>query len=92
MASVHGLVQGVGFRWFTQREATRLRLDGWVVNQTDGSVGIVAEGSPQTLRALVAVLQQGPAAASVREVVVRYEPARGNLSGFEMRSGAHRGD
>lgn len=92
VATVHGSVQGVGFRWFAQREASRLGLVGWVTNQADGTVEVVAEGSLDALSAMAAALREGPAAATVREVVVRYEPARGNLTGFLVRSGAHRGD
>jgi len=92
VATVHGSVQGVGFRWFVQRAAARLDLEGWVVNQADGTVEVVAEGPPQVLGDLEAALRAGPPAARVREVTVRFEPARGNLSGFSVRSGAHRGD
>jgi acylphosphatase len=91
-ATVQGMVQGVGFRWFVQREATRLSLRGWVANELDGSVAVVAEGDRADLERMVAVLNQGPAGSAVRDVAARYEPARGNLDPFEIRSGAHRGD
>ena len=92
MASVHGFVQGVGFRWFVQREAARLGVQGWVANDVDGSVQVVAEGTRERLEELEAVLRDGPPAASVSDVRVRHEPARGNLAGFTIRSGGHRGD
>lgn len=92
VATVRGYVQGVGFRWFVQREAARLRLDGWVANQSDGSVEVVAEGPHELLDQLVLQLWEGPSGAAVREVQVRWEPARGHLVGFAIRSGAHRGD
>lgn len=91
-AVVHGYVQGVGFRWFVEREASRLLLDGWVANQADGTVEVVAEGPDDHLDRLVAALREGPAGSSVSHVVVRHEPARGNLLGFSIRSGAHPGD
>jgi acylphosphatase len=92
VAVVHGQVQGVGYRWFVQREAARMRLDGWVANQADGSVEVVAEGPAAQLERLVALLWEGPAASAVNRVAVRHEPARGNLAGFDIRTGAHRGD
>jgi acylphosphatase len=92
VAVVHGFVQGVGFRIFVQREATRLRLDGWVANLADGSVEVLAEGPADGLERLVAALRLGNAASAVTRVDVRHEPARGNLVGFIVRSGAHRGD
>jgi acylphosphatase len=92
VATVRGDVQGVGFRWYVEREAARLRLDGWVTNQADGSVEVVAEGPGGALGQLVLVLWEGPAGSSVSDVIVRHEPARGNLAGFAIRSGAHGGD
>ena len=92
VARVRGSVQGVGFRWFVQREASRLELSGWVSNQADGSVEVVAEGPTDVLGQLVLTLWEGPTGSSVVGVDVRHEPARGNTVGFSIRSGAHRGD
>ena len=92
VAIARGRVQGVGYRWFVEREASSLRLDGWVANRSDGSVEVVAEGRAEELEQLVAALWEGPAAAHISDVDVRHEPARGNLVGFAIRSGAHRGD
>ena len=92
MAIVRGRVQGVGYRWFVQREAARLRLDGWVANRSDGGVEVVAEGASEDLELLVATLREGPSGADVREVQVGQEPARGDMAGFSIRTGAHRGD
>ncbi|MEA2025292.1 MAG: acylphosphatase [Chloroflexota bacterium] len=92
VATVRGFVQGVGFRWFVERQAASLGLDGWVSNQSDGSVEVVAEGSEDVLGQLVLMLWEGPAGSAVSDVAVRHEPARGNLVGFAIRSGAHRGD
>lgn len=90
--TLRGRVQGVGFRWFAQREATRLGLAGWVANEPDGSVIAIAEGPSPAIEELVAALGQGPPGARVREVRVQRAAARGEPSGFHIRSGAHRGD
>lgn len=92
VATVRGYVQGVGFRWYVEREAAGLGLEGWVANQPDGSVEVVAEGREDVLGQLVRALWEGPAGSSVRDVSVRHEPARGNLVGFTIRGGAHLGD
>lgn len=92
VAVVRGHVQGVGYRWFVQREAARLGLAGWVANQYDGSVEVVAEGPESALSELVLMLWEGPSGSSVGGVETRHEPARGNIAGFAIRSGAHRGD
>jgi acylphosphatase len=92
VASVRGMVQGVGYRWFVEREAARLGLDGWCANRADGSVEVVVEGPADRLDQLVGRLWEGPSGAVVSDVAVRHEPARGNLAGFAIRSGAHTGD
>lgn len=91
-AQVLGRVQGVGFRVFALREASVLRLDGFVANEADGSVRIVAEGRHADLDALLERLADGPPAAIVDRVITRWEPARGMTPGFRIASGAHRGD
>jgi acylphosphatase len=65
---VSGRVQGVGFRWFVDHEARQLGLSGWVRNNIDGSVEVLAIGSPQQHAALRDKLQRGPRAARVDEV------------------------
>jgi acylphosphatase len=91
-ASVRGRVQGVGYRVFALREAGALGLDGFVANEADGSVRVVAEGRRSDLEALVARLEIGPPAGYVDRVITRWEPARGIGRGFRIESGAHRGD
>lgn len=91
-ASVRGRVQGVGFRYFVLREADYLGLDGFVANERDGSVHVVAEGPSTVLDALLERLHDGPPASIVDRVIERREPARGIGTGFRVESGAHRGD
>ena len=57
--TVAGRVQGVGFRFFTQQTALNLRITGWVKNQTDGSVIMEVQGTPQQLDSLITRLKQG---------------------------------
>ena len=91
-ARIVGRVQGVGYRVFALREAARLGLAGFVANEHDGSVRVVAEGDRSTLDALLVRLEEGPPASIVDRVIVGWEPARGIGSGFRIESGAHRGD
>jgi len=91
-AVVRGYVQGVGFRWFVVRQATRLGLTGWTSNEPDGTVRVTAEGSPGALDDLLAALRDGPAGASVERVDAQRLPAAGNLPGFTVRPAGHRGD
>lgn len=91
-ANVRGRVQGVGFRFFALREALDLGVDGFVANERDGGVRVVAEGARERLDALVVRLEEGPPASIVERVIVRWEPARGAGPGFRIESGEHRGD
>ncbi len=65
---VSGRVQGVGFRWFVDHEARQLGLAGWVRNNLDGSVEVLAMGSNEQHAVLRSRLQHGPRAARVDEV------------------------
>ena len=51
---IEGRVQGVGFRWWTVRQASALGLSGWVRNRRDGSVEALAIGETKTVEAFVA--------------------------------------
>ncbi len=91
-ASVRGRVQGVGFRYFVLREAGALGLDGFVANEHDGSVHVVAEGDPTLLDQLLGRLREGPPSSIVERVLERREPPRGVGGGFHVESGGHQGD
>jgi acylphosphatase len=65
---ISGRVQGVGFRWFVEREAAQLGVTGWVRNCDNGEVEVMATGTPDQLRSLRQKLQQGPRAARVDHV------------------------
>jgi len=67
---VSGMVQGVGFRWCTAREASRLGITGYVRNLSDGSVYIEAEGSPDKLEEFLSWCRKGPEAGFVDHVGV----------------------
>jgi acylphosphatase len=71
---VKGRVQGVGFRWFVQREAAELGLRGWVRNTDDGHVEIVAAGEPDVLAELTAELRKGSRGSRV-DAVLEHELA-----------------
>jgi acylphosphatase len=62
---VSGRVQGVGFRWFVEREAAQLGLTGWVRNCDSGDVEIMATGTADQHSVFRQKLQQGPRAARV---------------------------
>ncbi|MGO8934900.1 MAG: acylphosphatase [Terracidiphilus sp.] len=65
---IQGRVQGVGFRWFVQREAAELELRGWVRNTEDGDVEVVAAGDAGNLDELRVSLRRGPRGARVDRI------------------------
>lgn len=80
---VEGIVQGVGYRWSTQREAQRLGLTGWVRNLRDGTVEAEAEGPADRVDELLAWMASGPRGAHVRGArVTDAAPAGG--TGFDV--------
>lgn len=84
-AIIHGSVQGVGMRWWVRQQAQRLGLVGFVRNQPDGTVCVVAEGDDRSLWGLYDLLQQGPSMSLVEAVDVRWQAANGEFSWFEVR-------
>ena len=64
---IHGRVQGVGFRVFVVRQATRLGVRGWVRNRRDGTVETLLIGEPEALAAAETACRRGPTLAAVRE-------------------------
>jgi acylphosphatase len=85
-AFVRGSVQGVSFRWFARREASRLGLSGWVRNRFDGSVEVVAEGDRASLELYSGVLSRGPLLAKVEDVAVVWEKATGEFADFQVET------
>ena len=83
-AVVRGDVQGVGFRYFVQRKAHQLGVRGWVRNNADGTVEVVAEGDRAALEQLKRALEEGPRMAHVERVDAQWSSATGNLPSFEL--------
>jgi acylphosphatase len=83
-AIVHGRVQGVYFRDYTRRQANQLHLTGWVANQYDDTVKVVAEGAEAALAKLLEWLQQGPPLANVEWVDVTWGIASEEFSSFDV--------
>jgi len=81
---VSGRVQGVGFRWYVEREARALGLRGWVRNRQDGNVEVLASGTNDQLNALWGKLREGPRASRVDNVEVDEATAEAGNSTFRI--------
>ena len=68
LVMVRGRVQGVGYRYFVEREAQLRDLEGWVRNRHDGSVEAVFSGSADAVTAMIAACRRGPSSARVDAV------------------------
>ena len=76
VAHICGRVQGVSFRYYTQRQAEQLGIDGWVRNMPDGSVQACICGEPEAVATMRGWLAHGPAYASVSSIeFTEAEPA-----------------
>jgi acylphosphatase len=81
---ISGRVQGVGYRYFAEREADRIGVTGWARNLADGRVEVHANGSKQQLDQFEARLRQGPPQADVRGFESKDAPAT-DSRGFHIR-------
>ena len=82
---VRGRVQGVGYRFFTQRIALGLGVRGWVRNLPDGDVEVHAEAAEAVLRKFRVELEHGPAYSEVTEVIETAGAVDDRASSFEIR-------
>jgi acylphosphatase len=65
---IRGIVQGVGFRYWTRRAATARGVEGWVRNRGRDSVEAVFAGPEQAVTEIIALCRRGPDAARVGSV------------------------
>jgi acylphosphatase len=82
---VEGIVQGVGYRDFVRRRATRLGLAGYVMNLRDGRVRVRAEGPRETIDELIRDLERGPPLARIEKVSVAWVLPTGRFASFGVR-------
>lgn len=83
-AVVHGVVQGVGFRYHTRQIAQQLGVKGFVRNQPDGTVEIVAVGTSDQLNSLLDWANQGPVGARVTQVEAGPHTGSAHFDGFTI--------
>ncbi len=83
-ALVSGSVQGVGFRFFTERQAKSFGLVGEVRNRGDGRVEVTAEGNEPDLKKFIKVLESGPSLSHVSAVDVDWFESTGQFKDFSV--------
>ncbi len=81
---VTGKVQGVAYRTYAQESATELGLVGYVRNLPDGTVRVVAQGTPDELKGFVEYLYEGSLMAKVEGVAVEWRSISKTLDEFSL--------
>ena len=81
---IKGIVQGVNFRYYTQHEAKKNNLTGWVRNLPDGSVAALFEGEEQDVEMMIQWCRHGPPSARVTELIAQKEEFRGEFQSFSI--------
>ena len=81
---ISGRVQGVAYRAYTEREALRHHLTGWVRNLPDGNVEAVFEGPKEVVEDMVCWCHQGPPASRVMQVEVTWKSFTGEFEDFSI--------
>ncbi len=85
---IFGRVQGVGFRYFTYREARKCGVHGWARNLEDGrTVEVFAQGEAERLARFLEKVEKGPIFSKVLEVKTNAAQPDQNLESFNIRYG-----
>lgn len=84
--TITGKVQGVFFRAHAIEKAQELgKITGFVANEADGSVTVVAEGPENKVNELIDWCHSGPSRSEVEKVVIDLQPYTGEFEAFEIR-------
>ena len=82
---ISGIVQGVGYLYYTRREAQGLGITGWVRNLEDGRVEALLQGPREQVERLIKWCYRGPEGARVSDIAVAYEEAADEFRDFGIR-------
>ena len=84
-AMIFGMVQGVGLRYAVQRWADELQLTGFVKNESDETVNVVAEGSEEKLKKFLEKLKAGTRSTEIQKVEAKWGNAKKEFKSFNVR-------
>ncbi len=85
--TVHGIVQGVGFRYRLRNSAHRLKIKGRIKNLDDGPVEIIAEGTRQNIESLIQDIRDAKHPIMIDDVQTSYQTATGEFKSFKIAHG-----
>jgi len=82
---IYGRVQGIFFRDSARKRARKLGLTGWVSNESDGTVKVIAQGKEEKLKELIKWCYNGPMMARVDKIDIDWQEATGQFEVFEIK-------
>lgn len=82
---ITGLVQGMGYRYASEKEAKKRGLTGYVINKSDGSVELVIEGEEKTLKDFIIWCYNGVGPATVKAIEDTWQDATGKYEDFVIK-------
>ena len=82
--TISGLVQGVGYRYFTVRQAELFGLQGSVSNLPDGRVLVAVEGEKELIEQFKTELEKGPRFARVEKVQITFTRYKAKFKNFSV--------
>jgi acylphosphatase len=83
--TLHGRVQGVGFRFNTKIKGILNGLKGWVKNNSDGTVEIIADGKKENIKKLISWCNKGPFMSRVDDIEVEWLKYQEEFKTFSIR-------
>lgn len=81
---IYGKVQGVGFRASAKRKAEKLNLTGWVRNNDDETVAVIAQGKKRNLEKLLSWAKIGPSLAQVDDIEMGWQDIEKKFEDFSI--------
>ncbi len=81
---VNGKVQNVAYRAYVQDSASELGVCGYVRNLPDGTVEVVAQGSPDLLKEFVEYLHEGSLLSKVEDVSIDWRTVKNRHDDFSI--------
>ncbi len=81
---IKGRVQGVGFRYFTKKNAANKGIKGWVRNLRDGRVEAVVQGNKEDVEQILSIISTGPLHSKVTNMEIEELDVE-DFEGFEVR-------
>ncbi len=83
---IYGRVQMVMYRDSARRQAKKLNLTGWVMNKSDGTVELIAEGKKENLKQFIDWCYNGSMLAKVNKIDINWQEATGQFKKFNIKN------